>query len=251
MASVSGHVALVTGGSRGIGRAISVFLAREGAKVAVNYHRHREAAEEVVAEIRKSGGVAEAFQADVQNAREVEAMVAAVARTLGAPDILVANAGIGDPDYRGAWNLKEEDWDRMIAVNLKGVYLAVRAVLPFMVEKRWGRIVAIASTSGLTGGTSGIHYAASKGGVIALCKALARECASFGITVNVVAPSKIDTDLLHSVTPEEHIPRLLAQIPVGRLGRPEDIARAVLFFAAEEADYLTGQVLVVSGGYGS
>jgi 3-oxoacyl-[acyl-carrier protein] reductase len=251
MAGVSGHVALVTGGSRGIGRAISVFLAREGAKVAVNYHRHREAAEEVVAEIQKSGGVAEAFQADVQNAREVEAMVEAVVRTLGVPDILVANAGIGDPDYRGAWNLREEDWDRMIAVNLKGVYLAVRAVLPFMVEKRWGRIVAIASTSGLTGGTSGIHYAASKGGVIALCKALARECAPLGITVNVVAPSKIDTDLLHSVTPEEHIPRLLAQIPVGRLGRPEDIARAVLFFAAEEADYLTGQVLVVSGGYGS
>lgn len=251
MAGVQGHVALVTGGSRGIGRAIALSLSQAGAKVAVNYHRRRDEAEKTVLEIRRNGGTAQAFQADVGNAQEVEAMVRAIQETLGTPDILVANAGIGDPNYRGAWNLTEEEWDRMVTVNLKGVYLVVRAVLPFMMEKKWGRIVAISSTSGLTGGTSGIHYAAAKGGVIALCKALARECAPFGVTVNVIAPSKIDTDLLHSVTPREKIPELLAQIPVGRLGRPEDIARAVLFFAAEEADYVTGQVLVVSGGYGS
>lgn len=172
-----------------------------------------------------------------------------VREKLGVPDILVANAGVGDAEYPGAWELEEDAWDRVLAVNLKGVYNCVRAVLPHLIERKWGRIIAIASTSGITGGTSGIHYAASKGGVIALCRALARECAPFGVTVNVIAPSKIDTDLLHSVTPPEKVPELICRIPAGRLGKPEDIARAVLFFAEEEADYVTGQVLTVSGGY--
>jgi len=247
--SLSAHVALVTGASRGIGRACALALARAGAKVVVNYRKNRERAEAVVAEIEKQGGVALAVQADVSDSSQVERMVSNIQEKLGMPDILVANAGVGDTEYAGAWNLDESSWDRMIAVNLKGVYLCVRALLPYLVEKRWGRIIAISSTSGITGGTSGIHYAASKGGVIAMCLALARECAPFGITVNVVAPSKIDTELLHSVTPPEKLPQLLSKIPVGRLGRPEDIARAVLFFAEEEADYITGQVLTVSGGY--
>jgi 3-oxoacyl-[acyl-carrier protein] reductase len=217
--------------------------------VAVNYRKNRERAEAVVAEIEKQGGVALAVQADVSDSSQIERMVSKVQEKLGIPDILVANAGVGDTAYSGAWNLEELSWDRMIAVNLKGVYLCVRALLPYLIEKRWGRIIAISSTSGITGGTSGIHYAASKGGVIAMCLALARECAPFGITVNVIAPSKIDTELLHSVTPPEKLPELLRKIPVGRLGRPEDIARAVLFFAEEEADYITGQVLTVSGGY--
>ncbi|BER91788.1 SDR family NAD(P)-dependent oxidoreductase [Atrimonas thermophila] len=249
MGNLSAHVALVTGASRGIGRACALALARAGAKVAVNYRKNRERAEAVVAEIEKQGGVALAVQADVSDSSQIERMVSKVQEKLGIPDILVANAGVGDTAYSGAWNLEELSWDRMIAVNLKGVYLCVRALLPYLIEKRWGRIIAISSTSGITGGTSGIHYAASKGGVIAMCLALARECAPFGITVNVVAPSKIDTELLHSVTPPEKLPELLRKIPVGRLGRPEDIARAVLFFAEEEADYITGQVLTVSGGY--
>ncbi|WP_369017672.1 3-oxoacyl-ACP reductase FabG [Thermatribacter velox] len=249
MGNLSAHVALVTGASRGIGRACALALARAGAKVAVNYRKNRERAEAVVAEIEKQGGVALAVQADVSDSSQIERMVSKVQEKLGIPDILVANAGVGDTAYSGAWNLEELSWDRMIAVNLKGVYLCVRALLPYLIEKRWGRIIAISSTSGITGGTSGIHYAASKGGVIAMCLALARECAPFGITVNVIAPSKIDTELLHSVTPPEKLPELLRKIPVGRLGRPEDIARAVLFFAEEEADYITGQVLTVSGGY--
>ncbi len=249
MGSLCGHVALVTGASRGIGRACALTLARAGAKVAVNYHRRREQAEAVVGEIEKQGGVALAFQADVANSAQVKSMVQEIREKLGVPYILVANAGVGDTEYSGAWNLEEESWDRVLAVNLKGVYNCIRALLPHLIEKKWGRIIAIASTSGITGGTSGIHYAASKGGVIALCRALARECAPFGVTVNVVAPSKIDTDLLHSVTPPEEIPELIRKIPAGRLGKPEDIARAVLFFAEEEADYVTGQVLTVSGGY--
>lgn len=249
MGNLSAHVALVTGASRGIGRACALALARAGAKVAVNYRKNRERAEAVVAEIEKQGGVALAVQADVSDSSQIERMVSKVQEKLGIPDILVANAGVGDTEYTGAWNLDESSWDRMIAVNLKGVYNCVRALLPSLIAKRWGRIIAISSTSGITGGTSGIHYAASKGGVIAMCLALARECAPFGITVNVVAPSKIDTELLHSVTPPEKLPQLLRKIPVGRLGRPEDIARAVLFFAEEEADYITGQVLTVSGGY--
>ena len=249
MGSLCRHVALVTGASRGIGRACALTLARAGARVAVNYHRRREQAEAVVREIEKQGGVALAFQADVANSAQVKSMVQEIREKLGVPDILVANAGVGDVEYPGAWELEEDAWDRVLVVNLKGVYNCVRAVLPHLIERKWGRIIAIASTSGITGGTSGIHYAASKGGVIALCRALARECAPFGVTVNVIAPSKIDTDLLRSVTPPERIPELIRKIPVGRLGKPEDIARAVLFFAEEEAGYVTGQVLTVSGGY--
>ncbi|MCD6155692.1 MAG: 3-oxoacyl-ACP reductase FabG [Candidatus Atribacteria bacterium] len=249
MGSLCRHVALVTGASRGIGRACALTLARAGARVAVNYHRRREQAEAVVREIEKQGGVALAFQADVANSAQVKSMVQEIREKLGVPDILVANAGVGDAEYPGAWELEEDAWDRVLVVNLKGVYNCVRAVLPHLIERKWGRIIAIASTSGITGGTSGIHYAASKGGVIALCRALARECAPFGVTVNVIAPSKIDTDLLRSVTLPEKMPELIRKIPVGRLGKPEDIARAVLFFAEEEAGYVTGQVLTVSGGY--
>lgn len=176
-------------------------------------------------------------------------MVEAVSDRLGPVDILINNAAMTDYEYRSAWEVAEEIWDRICAVNLKGTFLCCRAVMPLMLEKGWGRVVNISSTSGINGGTSGIHYAASKGGVIALSKALAREVAHLGVTVNVVAPSKVDTDMFRMAAPGARREETIAKIPVGRLGLPEDIAEAVAYFTGEEASYTTGQVLVVSGGY--
>jgi 3-oxoacyl-[acyl-carrier protein] reductase len=172
-----------------------------------------------------------------------------VSSAIGPVDILVNNAGISDRGYRSVWELGEQSWDRMCAVNLKGVFLCCREAVPGMLKNGWGRIVNISSTSGITGGTSGAHYAASKGGVIALSKALASELAPLGITVNVVAPSKIDTDMFRDMNPGERREQTIKRIPVGRLGSPEDVAEAVAYFARAGAGYTTGQVLVVSGGY--
>ncbi|MDK2897752.1 MAG: 3-oxoacyl-[acyl-carrier protein] reductase [Candidatus Atribacteria bacterium] len=249
MAGLSKHLALVTGGSRGIGRSIALSLARAGARVAVNYLANEKAAEQVVAEINHLGSQAVAVRGDVSQKEEVAEMVEQIHRILGAIDILVNNAGIGDPYYQDVVSVKEELWDKIQAVNLKGTFLVCQSVLPDMLSKKWGRIVNISSTSGITGGTSGVHYAAAKGGVIAFSKALAQELAPAGITVNVVAPSKIDTDLFHLVTPPGKEEEVIKKIPVGRLGTPQDVAEAVLFFAREEASFVTGQTLVVSGGY--
>ncbi len=176
-------------------------------------------------------------------------MFEGVQSALGPIDILVNNAAVADYDYTHAWEVEEEAWDRLYAVNLKGTFLCCRAAIPLMLERSWGRIVNIASTSGIDGGTSGIHYAATKGGVIAMSKALAREVAHLGITVNVVAPSKIDTDMFRRAAPGKKRDETIRNIPVGRLGTPEEIAEAVAYFTTENAGYTTGQVLVVSGGY--
>lgn len=249
MAELSKHLALVTGSSRGIGRSIALSLARAGARVVVNYLENEKAAEQVVTEINRLGSQAMAVRGDVSQKEEVEAMISRVHRVLGAVDILVNNAGTGDPDYQGVVSVKEEWWDKIQAVNLKGTFLLCQAVLPDMLDRKWGRVINISSTSGITGGTSGVHYAAAKGGVIAFSKALAKELAPLGVTVNVVAPSKIDTDLFRLVTPPDKEQEVIKQIPVGRLGTPQDVAEAVLFFAREEASFITGQTLVVSGGY--
>ena len=249
MGKLSFHTALVTGGSRGIGRAIALSLAQAGAQVAVNYLQKEEAAQEVVKEIESWGSKAIKVKGDVSQKKEVEKMIEQIHQELGPIDILVNNAGIGDPSYSSALSVEEETWDKILAVNLRGVFLVSQAVLPDMISKKWGRIINISSTSGITGGTSGVHYAAAKGGVIALSKALSQEFAPYGITVNVVAPSKIDTDLLRSVTPPGKEKEVIKKIPVGRLGSPQDVAEAVLFFSREEASFITGQVLVVAGGY--
>jgi NAD(P)-dependent dehydrogenase (short-subunit alcohol dehydrogenase family) len=247
MHGLRGHAALVTGGTRGIGKAIALRLAAEGADVGVVGLRGdgREAAEE----IRALGVRVVAVKGDVSDAAAVKAMVEEVSSAIGPVDILVNNAGISDRGYCSVWELGEQSWDRMCAVNLKGVFLCCREAVPGMLKKGWGRIVNISSTSGITGGTSGAHYAASKGGVIALSKALASELAPLGITVNVVAPSKIDTDMFRDVNPGERREQTIKRIPVGRLGSPEDVAEAVAYFAGGRAGYTTGQVLVVSGGY--
>ena len=247
MSRLAGRTALVTGGTRGIGRAIALRLAADGADVAV-LSRSSDGAQ-VVGELESLDVRALAVHADVSAPPQLEAAIAEVEARLGGIDILVNNAAIADPAYTQAWQLDPESWRRMVAVNLDGVFYACRAAVPGMIERRWGRIINISSTSGITGGTSGIHYAASKGGVIALSKALAREVVRFGITVNVVAPSKIDTDMFRQATSEEKRQATLRQIPLGRLGRPEEIAEAVAYFAGEQAAYTTGQVLVISGGY--
>lgn len=247
MRSLVGHTALVTGGSRGIGKAIALRLARDGASIGIVGLRSR--GEEVVAQIQALGARALFVQADISHSEDVVRMVEETSGVLGTIDILVNNAAITDYEYSSAWELREEKWDRICEVNLKGTFLCCRAVLPPMLDQDWGRIINISSTSGINGGTSGVHYAASKGGVIALSKALAREVAGHGVTVNVVAPSKIDTDMFRMAAPGAKREETIGRIPVGRLGQPEDIAEAVAYFAGEEAAYTTGQVLVVSGGY--
>lgn len=241
------HTALVTGSTRGIGRAIALRLARDGVGVGVVGRKSDGSA--VVTEIEHLGIPAVYIRADISEAEQVLRMVKRVQSALGPIDILVNNAAISDYNYTHAWEVAEEVWDQMNAVNLKGTFLCCRAALPPMLERGWGRIVNIASTSGIGGGTSGIHYAATKGGVIAMSKALASEVAHRGITVNVVAPSKIDTDMFRRAAPGKKRDETIRRIPVGRLGTPEDIAEAVAYFAAESAGYTTGQVMVVSGGY--
>jgi len=247
LVTLAGHTALVTGGTRGIGRAIAWRLAAAGADVGI-VSRSSDGAP-VVREIEKLGVRAFAVKADVSDPDSARSMVEAVREALGLVDVLINNAAIADPGYKNAWELAAGSWDRMICVNLSGVHYCCAAAVPQMLARGWGRIVNIASTSGISGGTSGAHYAASKGGVIALSKALARELAPRGITVNVVAPSKIDTEMFRQAAGEEERLGTIHRIPVGRLGRPEEVAEAVAYFAGEEAGYTTGQVLVVSGGY--
>jgi 3-oxoacyl-[acyl-carrier protein] reductase len=247
MDSLRGHVTLVTGGTRGIGEAIALRLAAAGADIGIV--GLTSGGETVAERIRSRGARAAGVKGDVADAADVNRMFREVSGKLGPIDILVNNAAIADFHYGSAWELSEETWDRMCDVNLKGVFLCCREAIPPMLRKGWGRIVNISSTSGITGGTSGVHYAASKGGVIALSKALASELAPRGITVNVVAPSKIDTDMFRRVNPGEKRENTIRKIPVGRLGAPEEIAEAVAYFAGETAGYTTGQVLVLSGGY--
>ena len=249
MPGVEGHIALVTGGSRGIGRGIALRMARGGAKVIVNYHQNEKSAQETLQKIRVIGGEGIVFRADVSKRTEVEAMVKFIKNTYGLVDILINNAGEGQLRSKLATEIDEDLWDRLYQINMKAIFLCCASILPMMIQKSWGRIVNISSTSGITGGTSGSHYAATKGAIISYSKALAREYALNGITVNVVAPGKIETDLFHTATPTEEIPQILQKIPVGRLGRPEDIAESVVYFASEEAGFVTGQILVIAGGY--
>lgn len=247
---LSGKVALVTGASRGIGRAVAELLAHRGAKVAVNYDRRREAAEEVVRGIESGGGEAVTVQADVSRASQVEAMAARVAAQWGPVDILVNNAGIYPHSL--LMEMAEEEWDRVLAVNLKGTFLCSKAVVGPMIERHWGRIINMTASAGLRGSFRAGHYAASKGGMIGLTKSMAREVATLGITVNAVAPTTTDTDMPRGDLPEAEWREKLARqgrgIPMGRIGKPEEVADAVLFLAGESGNYVTGQVICVNGG---
>jgi 3-oxoacyl-[acyl-carrier protein] reductase len=237
-ADMSAHVALVTGGSRGIGAAIAVALAEAGAAVAVNYRERAADAEAVVAGIKAIGGRAMAVAADVSQAAAVTAMVEQVAASLGPIDILVNNAGVAI--VRGVDDLTEDDFDRTIAVNLKSAFLCTQAVLPTMRARRWGRIVNISSGAARGAGAIGVHYNASKAGMEGLTRGYAARLVKEGITVNAVAPSLIETDMMRGRTD------LARNIPLGRMGQADEVAQAVAMVLGN--GYMTGQTIVLNGG---
>ena len=243
MSTLTGKVAIVTGASRGIGRAIAAQLAAAGAMV-VCVARGDNAAATAEA-IRGSGGLAEAHGVDVTDAPAIEALVAAVLERHGRIDILVSNAGIARDQLM--LRMKRADWDEVIATNLTASFTWCQAVLKPMIRQRTGRIVAISSVVGQMGNAGQANYAASKAGLIGFCKALAREVASRNVTVNVVAPGLIATDMTKAIT-ENAKTDWASQIPVGRMGSPEEVAAAVRFLASDEAAYITGHVLAVNGG---
>ena len=243
--SLKGNVALVTGGSRGIGRAVCLELARQGAAVAVNYAGNSAAAEETVQLCRALGVEAEAFRADVAGPAACDALTAAVKERFGRLDILVNNAGIARDGL--LMTAKEEDFSQTLDTNLKGAYFCTKAAAKVMLRQKYGRIVCLSSVVGLRGNPGQTAYAASKAGVIGLVKAAAKELAGRDITVNAVAPGFIETDMT-AVLPEKAKAAMLGTIPKGCPGSPEEVARAVAFFAGPECAYITGQVLCVDGG---
>ena len=242
---LANKTALVTGASRGIGRATAIELAKAGAKVAVNYAGNRVAAEEVVAQIEAAGGQAFMVQADVGDAAAVDAMVKAVVERFGKIDILVNNAGITRDNL--IMRMKEEDWDAVIHTNLKGIFNCTKVVTKLMMKQRYGRIVNMTSVVGVMGNAGQSNYAAAKAGVIGFTKSMAKELASRNITVNAVAPGYISTDMTADL-PDQAKADLQSQIPLQRLGNPADVASAVLFLVSPGADYITGQTLHVDGG---
>ncbi|PZU95822.1 MAG: 3-oxoacyl-[acyl-carrier-protein] reductase [Pseudanabaena sp.] len=244
MGLLEGQVAIVTGASRGIGRAIAIALGNEGAKVVVNYASSTNAAEEVVKTIKENGGEAIALHADVSHEAQVESLIKSTMDTWGRVDVLVNNAGITRDTL--LLRMKLEDWQSVIDLNLTGVFLATRAVSKIMLKQKSGRIVNIASVAGQMGNPGQGNYSAAKAGVIGFTKTVAKEMASRGITVNAVAPGFIATDMTADLKNTDEI---LKFIPLGRYGQPEDIAGMVRFLAADPAAaYITGQVFNVDGG---
>jgi 3-oxoacyl-[acyl-carrier protein] reductase len=243
--TLEGKVALVTGASRGIGREIALELARQGANVAVNYAGSESKANEVVDEIKAIGKEAFAIKCDVSNSEEVSAMVKETVEVFGKLDILVNNAGITRDNL--LMRMKEDEWDDVININLKGVFLCTKAVTRQMMKQRVGRIVNITSVVGVSGNPGQANYVAAKSGVIGLTKTTAKELASRNITVNAIAPGFITTDMTDKLS-DEIKTEMLKQIPLARLGEPKDIAKMTAFLASDDASYITGQTLHINGG---
>ena len=241
---LTGKTAIVTGGSRGIGRAICLELARRGVNIVFSYAGNAAAAEETVKLVEETGATARAVQGDVTSADSAKELVEA-AKELGGVDILVNNAGITRDKL--AARMSEEDFDAVIATNLKGAFLMTKAVLRPMMRSRAGAIVNMASVVGIMGNAGQANYAASKAGLIGMTKSVAREVAAAGIRVNAVAPGYIETDMTAAM-PEAAQQAMCSMIPAARAGKPEDVARAVAFLVSDDAAYITGQVLAVDGG---
>ena len=248
MRDLEGKVALVTGGSRGIGRASAIALAGRGATVAVNYREDKEGAVETARAIEEAGAVALVVRGDVADPSDVEAMFGEAESGLGPVEVLVANAGVTRD--RVMLRMREEDWMSVLDVNLTGVWRVVKRALRPMLKARWGRIIAVSSVAGLHGNIGQANYCAAKAGEIGLIKAVAREVASKGVTANVVAPGYVDTALFRAV-PEAAQAAALAQVPAGRFGEPQEIGGVVAFLASPGAGYVNGSVVVVDGGLSS
>ena len=246
MIDFKGRTALITGGSRGIGRACALTLAGLGCKVAINYSKHAAAADEVVAEARKRGVEAKAYRADVTDVEAIRTMMKSVATDFGRIDILINSAGISQ--IVSVNDMTEQDWDRMMQVNLKGTFFCCQEMLKLMMAQRGGRIVNVASTAGQMGGfIVGVNYSASKAGVICLTKSLSKYAIASGVAVNCVAPGLIDTEMT-SEYPPERVKSMASSIPIGRLGSAQEVANGIVFLASDAASYITGTTLYINGG---
>ena len=243
--NLANRVALVTGSGRGIGRAISLKLAEVGATVIVNDIGEASPVDSVAEEIKAMGGQSLSVLADVSQAQDVARLVETIVSTFGKVDILVNNAGISRDQL--IIRMSDEDWDKVLSVDLRSVFLCTRAVLRHMIKQRWGRIISIASIVGMVGNPGQANYASAKAGIIGLTRTIAKEVASRGITANAIAPGFIDTEMTQRLE-EDWKQQLKKQIPLGYFGAPRDVAEAVAFLASEEARYITGQVLTVDGG---
>ncbi|MBU5677387.1 3-oxoacyl-[acyl-carrier-protein] reductase [Alkaliphilus sp. MSJ-5] len=245
MLNLTGKTALVTGGSRGIGRSIALALANQGANVIINYTSNEESAAKVVEEIESFNVKALAVKANVSNAEEINDMMDKIEEMFDGIDILVNNAGITRDNL--FIRMKEEDWDQVMDINLKGVFLCTKAVVRKMIKQKYGKIINLSSVVGVVGNPGQANYCASKAGVIGFTKSLAKEIAGKNITVNAIAPGFIETDMT-KVLPENVKESMLEIIPMKKYGKPEDIANLVLFLSSDNASYITGQVIHVDGG---